>query len=135
MKTYRIWNKIDEIINGVSSEYIIKSHQIMENDEVFLVIDECGNINQIEIVRIIKSVYGFDPNLTAEETAQAYLDLKAKEEENLIKDQITLEEQTKKIDILELENKELKVVTKEQDKLLVDNTYKISMLEMNLGGM
>lgn len=40
-----------------------------------------------------------------------------------------------KIDILELENKELKVVTKEQDKLLVDNTYKISMLEMNLGGM
>lgn len=44
-------------------------------------------------------------------------------------------EQSKKIDILQAENKQLKEVSKEQDKLLVDNTYKISMLEMNLGGM
>lgn len=41
----------------------------------------------------------------------------------------------KKIDILEAEKEKLLEITKEQDKLLVDNTYKISMLEMNLGGM
>lgn len=40
-----------------------------------------------------------------------------------------------KIDILEAEKEKLLEITKEQDKLLVDNTYKISMLEMNLGGM
>lgn len=39
-----------------------------------------------------------------------------------------------KISILEKENKKLKEVTKDQDNLLVDNAYKITMLEMNLGG-
>lgn len=39
-----------------------------------------------------------------------------------------------KISILEKENKKLKEVTKEQDNLLVDNAYKITMLQMNLGG-
>ncbi|WP_270943218.1 hypothetical protein [Romboutsia lituseburensis] len=128
MKTYKIWNKKEEIIEGVASDYIIKSHQIRENDEVFLVMDEYGNINQIEIVRIIKSVYGFDSNLTAEETAQAYLDLKAKEEENLIKEQITLEDQSKKIDILNAQSA----------NLLLDNAKKeieISTLNTNLANV
>lgn len=46
-----------------------------------------------------------------------------------------ISEQSKKIDILQSEKDKLLQITKEQDKLLVDNTYKISMLEMNLGGI
>lgn len=128
MKIYKIWNKKDTIIEGVTSEYIINSHNIKKDDEVFLVIDEYGNVNQIEIVRIIKSVYGFDANLTAEETAQAYLDLKSKEEETIIKDQITLEDQSKKIDILNAQNA----------NLLLDNAKKeieISTLNTNLANI
>lgn len=40
-----------------------------------------------------------------------------------------------KISILEAENKELKSITKDQDQLLIDNAYKITMLEMTLGGI
>lgn len=125
---YRIWNKIDEIIKGVSADYIIKSHNIRNDDEVFLVIDDYGKVNQIEIVRIIKSVYGFDPNLTAEETAQAYLNLKKEEENNAIKDQETLEEQAKKIDILEAEKEKLKASLEVTQKA-------VDFMMMNNGGM
>lgn len=44
-------------------------------------------------------------------------------------------EQGSKISILEAENKELKSITKDQDQLLIDNAYKITMLEMTLGGI
>lgn len=105
--TYKIWNKKDSI-KGVDADYIIKSHNVKEDEEVFLVLDELGIVRQIQIVSTIKSAYGFDPNFTAEETAQAYLDLKKEEENNTIKEQNTLDEQAKKIDILEAEKEDLK---------------------------
>lgn len=104
---YKIWNKKDSI-KGFSADYIIARNKINEEDEVFLVLDELGIVRQMQIVSTIKSVYGFDPNLTAEETAQAYLDLKKEEENNTIKEQNTLDEQAKKIDILEAEKEDLK---------------------------
>lgn len=124
---YKIWNKKDSI-KGVDADYIIKSHNIKEDEEVFLVLDELGIVRQIQIVSTIKSVCGFDPNLTAEETAKAYLDLKKEEENNTIKDQINLEEQSKKIDILNAQNKELK-------DSVVKTQSVIDFILMNNGGM
>lgn len=46
-----------------------------------------------------------------------------------------LDNQENKISILQEENYKLNEIAKEQDRLLVDNTYKIVMLEMSLGGM
>lgn len=132
--TYKIWNKKDEV-KGFSAEFIIERNKIKEDDEVFLILDELGVVRQIQVVSTIKSNYGFDPNLSAKETAQAYLDLKAKEEETVIKEQITLEDQSKKIDILEAENNRLREVEKEQDKMIMDNAYKMTILESNMGGM
>lgn len=40
-----------------------------------------------------------------------------------------------KIDILEAENLRLKEVEKEQDKMIMDNAYKMTILEASMGGM
>lgn len=100
---YKIWNKKDKI-NGVNAEYVLESHNIKDSDEIFLVIDNYGNVTEIQFVRIIKSNLKLDVSLSAEETAQAYIDLKEKKEEEEIKEQINLEEQNKKIEILESQN-------------------------------
>lgn len=71
--TYKIWNK-QESINGVNAEEVLPTLNLLDNDEVFLVIDEYGTVRNIEIVRIIKGAYGFPVEYTAEETAQAYID-------------------------------------------------------------
>lgn len=134
METYKIWNKKDEI-KGVSAEYVIKSHNIKDYDEVFLVIDACEVVTQIQIVSTIKSVYGFDANLTAEETAQAYLDLKKEEENNIIKEQENLEDQAKKIDILEAENADLLLDSTNKDIKLKSLEKDLADLTLTLGGM
>lgn len=40
-----------------------------------------------------------------------------------------------KIDILKAENLRLKEVEKEQDKMIMDNAYKMTILEANMGGI
>lgn len=40
-----------------------------------------------------------------------------------------------KIDILKAENLRLKEVEKEQDKMIMDNAYKMTILEASMGGM
>lgn len=131
---YKIWNKKDKI-KGTDAEYVIKSHNIKESDEIFLVIDDCGIITEIQFVDIIKSNLQLNKDLTAEETAQAYIDYKKEEENNTIKEQISLEETSKKIEILQAENNRLKEVEKEQDKMIMDNLYKMTMIESSIGGM
>lgn len=134
MITYKIWNKKDTIIKGVSNDYIIESNKIRKDDEVFLIVDGGGNVKQIEIVRIIKSVYGLNPNLTATETAIAYLNIQQENNQEINKPSI-LEEHSKKIDDLEAEianalldsaNKDIKLKSLEKD---------LSELTLILGGM
>ena len=71
--TYKIWDK-QESINGVNAEEVLLTLNLIDDDEVFLVIDEYGTVRNIEIVRIIKGAYGFPVEYTAEDTAQAYID-------------------------------------------------------------
>lgn len=133
MKNYMIWNKTDKI-NGVNAEYFIEELKIREDDEVFLIGDSLGAVYSVEISRIIKQNYNLNSNLSVEEVAQAYVSILKQREEQANKHTLFLEESEKKISILEEENKKLKEVTKDQDNLLVDNAYKITILEMNLGG-
>lgn len=133
---FKIWNKKDDI-KGFSAQYYINDLKILDSDGVFLILDDYGNVTNIQIDRIIKSVYKLDADLTTEQVAEEYIKIKEKNEfngsESINPNEIDVIKG--KIDILQTENKQLKEASKEQDKLLVDNTYKISMLEMNLGGM
>lgn len=134
MITYKIWNKKDTIIKGVSNDYIIESNKILKDDEVFLIVDQYGNVKQIEIVRVIKGVYGLNPNLTATETAIAYLNIQSDNNPEVNKPSI-LEEHSKKIDSLEAEianslldstNKDIKLKSLEKD---------LAELTLIVGGM
>ena len=104
---YKIWNKKDKI-NNVDAEYVINSLNIRETDNVFLIIDQLEEVQAIEIDRIIKGVYNLDANLTVEEVAKEYIRIKEEEKLQAEKDVATLEEQEKKISILEAENEKLK---------------------------
>lgn len=97
---YIIWNKIDKV-NGLDANYFIDDLKIRENDGVFLIGTDLDNIQCIEIDRIIKSNYNLDMSLTTEEVAQEYIRIKEEEKLQAEKEQITLEEATDKISILE----------------------------------
>lgn len=75
---YKIWNKVDKI-DGIDAEYIIDSFGIKPDDEVFLILDNTGSVNCIEISRIIKSVYGLDAHLSVEEVAEEYIRIRENE--------------------------------------------------------
>lgn len=75
---YKIWNKEDKI-DGIDACYIIDSLGIKPDDEVFLILDNTGSVNCIEISRIIKSVYGLDAHLSVEEVAEEYIRIRENE--------------------------------------------------------
>lgn len=75
---YKIWNKEDKI-DGIDACYIIDSLGIKPDDEVFLILDNTGSVNFIEISRIIKSVYGLDAHLSVEEVAEEYIRIRENE--------------------------------------------------------
>lgn len=124
---YIIWNKIDPI-NGIEPQHFIDSLRIKESDGVFLIGTDLDNIQCVEIDRIIKSNYNLDYSLTTEQVAQEYLRIKEEEKLQAKKEQITLEEQAKKISILEGQNA----------NLLLDNAKKeieINGLNKNLANV
>ena len=104
---YKIWDK-KEKINNVDAEYVIKSLNIRETDGVFLIIDHLNEVQAIEIDRIIKGVYNLDANLLIDEVAKEYIRIKEEEKIQAENHANTLEEQGKKISILEGENQALK---------------------------
>ena len=124
---YKIWNKIDTI-NNTDAQYFIDSLKIRENDGVFLILDDLEEVQAVEIDRIIKSVYNLDQNLTTEQVAQEYIRIKEEEKLQAEKEQMTLEEQAKKISILQEQNA----------NLLLDNAKKeieINGLNKNLANV
>ncbi|WP_270942525.1 hypothetical protein [Romboutsia lituseburensis] len=126
-------------INGVSAESILENRKdIARNlNDVFLVVTDNAIVTEIQFGKTIADNYNIDVNKSLKEIAEEYLIIKEKEtkEESVIKDQTTLEEQSKKIDILQAENNRLKEVEKEQDKMIMDNMYKMTMIESSIGGM
>lgn len=128
---YKIWNKIDDI-NDINADIVIESHRIKEKDEVFLILDKMDNVTEIQIKNTIISGYDLDVNLTVEEVAQKYIEIKEQEKIQIEKDQVTLEEVTKKISILEAENKALKESQDIQDRTIVENDMRMMDIEWAL---
>lgn len=131
IKAY-MWDKIMPI-NNVDADSILKRRHDLANDEV-IIVEINGRINNLHCLRDIKSSYNLDLNISNEQVCELYLGILKQQQEETKNERLSLEEATNKISTLEAENKQLKEVTKEQDDLLVDNAYKITMLEMNLGG-
>nr|WP_312985530.1 hypothetical protein [Clostridioides sp.] len=97
----KIWDK-KEKINGVSADYVLESHRIQKNDEIFLVInDVTSKVTEIQNKLTIAGIYNIDPNLTTLEVGEEYLRIKAEEEEKQKLEQITIEQQAEKIKELE----------------------------------
>lgn len=120
MMKYKIWDKKEQI-NGVEASYFIDSLKIKENDGVFLILDSQDNVQAVEIDRIIKGVYELDSNLTIEEVAQRYIEIK--EEEKLEAQKSLYEQQimSEKIDTLEDDNSTLKAKIQAQEDTMLSN--------------
>lgn len=102
---YKIWDK-KESINGVDASYVIETHHIKEEDEVFLII-EGGRVVAIEMANVIKSVYRLDPDLTVDEVAKEYIRIKEEQENQVVNGATTLEEHNAKINKLEKDSADL----------------------------
>lgn len=104
---YKIWNKEDKI-DGIDACYIIDSLGIKPDDEVFLILDNTGSVNCIEISRIIKSVYGLDAHLSVEEVAEEYIRIRENEKLQNENSKKEAEDLSKRLAALEEENAMLK---------------------------
>lgn len=131
--------KIEDVkeINGIDIDEVYRNREDIRfnKDDVFVIYDNYGIAKEIQFAKIIKSHYNLDVNLSIDEVIEKYLEIKKQEEEKIQHENITLEGQGKRMDILQAEKEKLIKITKDQDKLLVDNAYKIAILEMNMGGM
>lgn len=103
----KMWNKKDSI-NGVSSDIVLERNPLFRDNDVFLIANDDNIIYEMQICSIIKDQYNLSKSLTSEEIAQKYLEIKEEEKQKTEEDVITLENQEKKISILEAENKILK---------------------------
>ena len=105
---FKIWDK-KEKINGVDAEVVIKSNNIKQEDEIFLVIDDNTlKVTEIQFKDVICLNYNISIDLTTEEVAQEYIKIKEEEKIQAQNDVNTLEEIGNKISILEAENQALK---------------------------
>jgi len=105
---FKVWNK-KEKINGVDAEIIIKSNNIKQEDEIFLVIDDNTlKVTEIQFKDVICLNYNISIDLTTEEVAQEYIRIKEAEKQQAEKEQTTLENQEVRISTLEAENQALR---------------------------
>lgn len=100
-----VWNKKEDI-NGVSASEVVKSHNIKETDEVFLIMTGT-RVVELQFKDIIVSNYNLDPNLSCREVAQKYLDIKQQEEQKQQEEIISIQKQQEEINSLKKQNAEL----------------------------
>lgn len=113
---YKIWNKIDKI-NNVDSQHFIKNLNIQQSDGVFLILDNNTNVKSVEIDRVIKSVYNLDANLSCEEVAQKYLEIKQQEEQKQKEEIENKLKQEGEIEQLKKENANINYILMKNDLL------------------
>lgn len=97
----KIWDK-KEKINGVSADYVLESHRIQENDEIFLVInDVTSKVTEIQNKLTIAGIYNIDPKLTTLEVGEEYLRIREEQNKQQEEETTTLEKQANRIAELE----------------------------------
>ena len=135
MYKIKIWNKKDSI-NGVDAKSVINSHKIKETDDIFLVLNNYDRVLELNFVDVIRTNFNLSQSLTKEQVAQEYLKIREEERLQAEKEQVTLEEQERKISILEAENEKLKVEQEQQnEEILVNMLANTEMFEIILGMM
>ena len=107
MYKVKIWDKI-ESINGVDAKNVIKSHRIKETDDIFLVLNNYDRILELNFVDVIRTNFNLSSDFSAEQVAEEYLKIKEEEKVQEEKEQTTLKELSKRLSILESENKALR---------------------------
>lgn len=114
----KIWDK-KEKINGVEAEEILKGNYDFQTSEVFLILDDYNRVTNIESVNTIKSIYKLDKSLTALETAEKYLEMHKKQEEEI-----------KAHEELEKNSKNATIATHEEVKALREETATLTFAMM-----
>ena len=107
MYKVKIWDKI-ESINGVDAKNVIKSHRIKETDDIFLVLNNYDRILELNFVDVIRTNFNLSSDFSAEQVAEEYLKIKEEEKVQEEKEQTALKELSKRLSILESENKALR---------------------------
>lgn len=112
VKTVKVWNK-REPINGVSASDVIKSQMIDVSEEIFLVLNG-ERVTEVQSKSVIASNYNIDANLSCEEVAQKYLELKQQEEQKQQEEALNLQKQQQEIEALKKQNAELSYLIMQQ---------------------
>lgn len=107
-----VWNKTDEI-NGVGAEEVIKAHNIKETDEIFLVMIGT-RVTELQFKDIIVSNYNLDANLSCDEVAQKYLEIRQQEEQKQQQEVLNLQKQQEEINAIKKQNAELSYLIMQQ---------------------
>lgn len=105
MKIVKVWDK-KESINGIEAERVMESQGIDSNEEIFLVL-EGERVKEIQRKSTIASNHGIDANLSCEEVAQKYLEIKQQEEQKQKEETLSLQKQQEEIEALKKQNSEL----------------------------
>lgn len=103
---YKIWDK-KEKINGIEASYFINKFNIKEDDEVIQILDKLGNTDKIVFKNNAIVSYDLDANLSCDEVAQKYLDIKQQEEQKQQEEVLNLQKQQQEIEALKKQNAEL----------------------------
>lgn len=139
INNYFIWDK-ESPINGASAKDVLASDsKFINNTVVFFT--ENGKPSRHAFVYDLRLELNMQDK-TDEEICQAYFEKIKLDEENKQKEQIILEQQAIKIDILEEQNKESKdkisILEAENSKLLLDSAIKkneIDTLDKNTANL
>lgn len=100
MLTVQVWDEVSPL-NGIPAEEIFANRDDLDRarGDIFLVYHN-GVLAQIEIGEIIRGNYGFDPNLSIEETANQYLETREIEAQKAKERQLTVEELQEQVAML-----------------------------------
>ena len=100
MLTVKVWDEVSPI-NGIPAEEVFANRDDLNRarGDIFLVYHN-EVLSQIEIGEIIRGNYGFDPNLSIEETANQYLEAREMEAQKAKEHQLTVEELQEQVAML-----------------------------------
>lgn len=131
MFKYVIWDGKSPI-NNVPSEKVLEREYLKNNlGDIFYITNEYGLVSEICIGINVKSAHKMPIDYTLEQVAKEYVDNMniGGESSTPLGNMNLIKEQEIKIGTLKKENEELKVVSMEQDKLLIETMYKVAALQ------
>ncbi len=132
MLSVQVWDEVSPL-NGIPAEEIFANRDDLDRarGDIFLVFNN-GVLSQIEIGAIIRGNYGFDENLSIEEIANQYLEMREMEAQRARERQLTVEELQEQVamlsyqvmmmesDIMEEEVVEEEIVEEQQQEEVIE---------------